>query len=120
VRRSTRALGRDGEALAATFLERRGYRIVARNLRIARGEIDLIAYDGAVLVFIEVKGRSGAAFGRGDEAVGARKRAQLGRLATAYLAQRRLSEQSCRFDLVTVDWSAATPRIDLIPNAFEA
>lgn len=120
MRAGTRALGRDGEALAERFLERRGYRVVARNLRIARGEIDLIAYDGAVLVFIEVKARRGAAFGRADEAVGARKRAQLGRLASAYLAQRRLAEQLCRFDLVTVEWSGAEPRIELIPNAFDA
>ena len=84
------------------YLKRRGLVILARNLRSRLGEIDLLARDGATLVFIEVKSRRGhwrrSARGRGRWPEAAR----LVRLALGYLAARRLGEQSCRFDVVGV------------------
>ena len=64
-----RQIGTEEEALAAEFLEGRGYRIVERNFRCRLGEIDLIARDGSVLVFIEVKYRKTGAYGDPAEAV---------------------------------------------------
>lgn len=91
---SRRALGRQGEEIAAEWLRSRGYTIVARNARTAevRGEIDLIALDGGALVFVEVKTLSAAALA-GPEvpalAVGHRKRAKLRSLALAWLRENR-------------------------------
>lgn len=104
------ALGRDGETHAARYLTTRGYRIVARNVRAARVEIDLIARRGRMLVFVEVKARraTGAdGFGRhggAAEAVDARKQARLRRGAQAWLAsnpEERARAHRVRFDVIT-------------------
>jgi putative endonuclease len=83
-------LGRRGENLVARELERQGWRIVARNARVAgiRGELDLIAIEGDALVVVEVKtGRAGARSGPGSmlEMVGPRKRLKLRQLASAWM-----------------------------------
>jgi putative endonuclease len=106
-RESTRGVGEAGEAAAVRFLRRRGLVILARNLRSRLGEIDLLAQDGATLVFVEVKARRGPAGDPPEAAVDARKRARLGRLALGYLAARRLGERSCRFDVVGVSLDEA-------------
>ena len=101
-------LGRSAEALVATRLQRAGWLIVARNVRVSeiRGEIDLIAVDGGALVFVEVKARS-AGSAAGPEtpamAVGARKRAKLRSLAAAWLRDRGYDvprHRVLRFDVV--------------------
>ncbi len=119
-RRATRPLGQWGEETAARFLEARGFRILARNVRFRLGEIDLIARDGTTLVFIEVKSRIR---GWGDPpqvGVDSRKRARLIRLALAYLARRRTLDGPSRFDVVAVtrDPVSGAPTIDYFPNAF--
>lgn len=81
------ALGRRGEELAARWLERRGLAIVDRNWRCARGEIDIVARDGDVLAFIEVKTRSGHGAGHPLEAVTARKLGRLRRLVPAWFRE---------------------------------
>lgn len=101
-------LGRDAERLVAERLIRTGWRIVARNVRVAelRGEIDLIAVDGPALVFVEVKARrAGSALGPETPAmaVGARKRAKLRSLAAAWLRERGYDvprHRDLRFDVV--------------------
>jgi len=98
----TRLLGQTGEAAAVQFLKRRGYVILARNLRSRLGEIDLLVQDGATLVFVEVKARRGVAGDPPQAGVNARKRLRLVRIALGYLAARRLGEQRCRFDVVGV------------------
>jgi putative endonuclease len=105
--RATRAVGEAGEAAAASFLERRGLVILARNLRSRLGEIDLLARDGSTLVFVEVKARRGVPGDPPEAAVGPRKRARISRLALGYLAARRLGERSCRFDVVGVSLDEA-------------
>ena len=74
-----RALGASGEALAARHLERRGCRILERNVRCGRGEIDLVAIDGGTIVFVEVKGNRGRRFGAPEEMVTSAKQRQLRR-----------------------------------------
>ena len=84
------------------------------------GELDLVAEDHGVLVFVEVKGRSTEAFGGALLAVNRRKQAKLVKLASQYLAQRHLSDKLCRFDVVLVQGrSSADGRIEHIQNAFE-
>jgi putative endonuclease len=108
-------LGRSAEALVAARLERAGWLIVARNARPSevRGEIDLIALDGAALVFVEVKARRAGSI-PGPEtpamAVGARKRAKLRGLAAAWLRDRGYDvprHRDLRFDVVGLRVDAA-------------
>jgi putative endonuclease len=103
---STRAIGQTGEAAAVQFLRRRGLVVLARNLRSRLGEIDLLARDGATLVFVEVKARRGESGDPPAAGVDGRKRARLVRLALGYLAARRLGEPPCRFDVVAVSLDA--------------
>lgn len=99
---SRRALGQAAEDAAAMFLADAGLRVVERNVRFARGEIDLVCRDGDAWVFVEVKCRR---TWRGDgpaAAVSWHKQDRLTRLASLYLSHRRLGSARCRFDVVAV------------------
>ena len=112
--------GQAGESAAEEYLRRKGYRIVARNLRFPLGELDLVAEDGQVLVFVEVKARRTDAFGGAIHAVHHRKQEKLIQLAAQYLARHHIKDRLCRFDVVLLQGSDATvPQIDHIQNAFE-
>ncbi|MEW6338010.1 MAG: YraN family protein [Acidobacteriota bacterium] len=115
-----RSRARRGESLAAAWLRLKGYRIEARNWRCAAGEIDLIAWDGDTLVFVEVKARAGRTAGAPEEAVDRRKQERLVRLAEIYLS--RLGDQApeCRFDVIAVEGSGALPRLRHLKAAFRA
>jgi putative endonuclease len=113
--------GQDSELMAEQFLLAKGYRIVARNLRTQLGELDIVAEDHGVLVFIEVKGRATEAFGGALLAVDRRKQAKLVKLASQYLARYHLSDRPCRFDVVLVQGLPAQGgRIEHLQNAFDA
>ncbi|MGE5191612.1 MAG: YraN family protein [Deltaproteobacteria bacterium] len=114
-------LGDKGERLAARYLRRLGYKILARRYRTAMGEIDLIAREGACIVFVEVKTRRSDAAGQPHEAVDAYKQAQLTRLALAFLKRYRLLDQPARFDVISIVWegAGAEPQIVHYRNAFE-
>jgi len=121
-------LGKLGEAYAAAYLEQLGYRLVAanftlpvgRNLRdaVVTAEIDLIAYDGETLCFVEVKTRASDWFAPPQVNVDLRKRRQIARAARAYCRLFDLEDQSCRFDVVTVVLPSDrdAPRIELLRN----
>jgi putative endonuclease len=94
------SLGAAGEDAAVAELTRLGYRIVARNVRLPGGEIDAIARDGDVVVFVEVKARRGRSHGSAISAVDARKRAKLRSMAADYL-QIVAPRAQMRFDVVT-------------------
>ena len=113
-------MGRRGEAVAAQFLRKQGMQVVAQNVRCPLGEIDLVARDGATLVFVEVKSRSGGAYGLPQEAVTRAKQRRLTRLAWWYLKTHRLQEHPARFDVVAVTWQGTDPQVTWIANAFEA
>lgn len=113
-----RWLGQQGEDVAARFLRRQRYAIVERNFRCAQGEIDIIAVERAVIVFVEVKTRRHGAFGDPVEAVDRRKRQRILRVAETYLARHALEDRDARFDIVEVWWSADGPRCHLIRDAF--
>jgi putative endonuclease len=109
-------LGKTGEDLAAAELERRGYAIVARRYRTRYGEIDIVARDGDTLVFVEVKVRATAEYGRAVEAVTRSKQRRVVRMAEDYLARQTLTSVACRFDVVAIDGAD----LALVPNAFDA
>lgn len=111
--------GRRGERLAAAFLERAGHRIVERNYRTPRGEIDLITEDGDDLVFVEVRLRSGAGYGGPAASVTPEKRRRLIRAAARYLADGEGADRACRFDVVAIVVSGDHHRIDHHRNAFD-
>ncbi|MEW6427033.1 MAG: YraN family protein [Thermodesulfobacteriota bacterium] len=113
-------LGIAGEDAAVRHLRRCGYTIVARNFKGGGCEVDVVARDGATLVFVEVKTRSGLGFGHPAEAVTARKRQQIERAALAWLATHGGGEPPVRFDVVAVLWEGDSPKIELIRNAFES
>jgi len=120
VNREPRTFGQDAEWEAERYLRRKGYRILQRNVRSPRGELDLVTQNGDVLVFVEVKARRTAAYGGASYAVDGRKQARLIRLAADYLAHHRLRTRSCRFDVVLL--KSGAPRraeIEHIENAFE-
>jgi putative endonuclease len=114
-------LGEWGEDCACRELRRRGYAILERRYRTRLGEIDIVARDRGVLVFIEVKARRSTTRGTPADALTAHKQRKLLTLAAFYLASRRLSEVPCRFDVVTVSVSpdAAAPRVEVLRDAFD-
>jgi putative endonuclease len=118
--RDRQALGLAGEDLACRELERRGYEILARRYRRRGGEVDIVAREGATTVFVEVKTRDGLAFGAGGEAVSAFKRRRLTRMAHDYIARHGLDGRPCRFDVIAIEVSGPSPRIEIYPNAFDA
>ena len=101
-------LGISGENTAVEELERRGYAILARRYRTARGEIDIVAEDGDTLVFIEVKVREIDDCGTAAEAVTRHKQRRLGRMALDYLARNDVADRPCRFDVVAIDAGVVT------------
>ncbi len=118
-RGSRQCLGRAGEEAAVQALCAAGYRIVERNVRLRRGELDVIAEEAGDLVFVEVKTRRSSTFGTPAESVGPRKRHALARLAAGYLARRGLGDRACRFDVVEVRVDASGgQRVEILRDAF--
>ena len=117
----SRLRGRWGEALAAEFLRRKGYRIIASGWRCRFGELDLVAEGGEFLCFIEVKLRGGERFGTGAEQVDRRKQERLRTTAELYL-QQHPSPLQPRFDVVEIlapqGMATKRPGIRQIENAF--
>ncbi len=95
------AEGKWAEDIACGYLRSLGYLIVARNWRWRGGEVDIVAKDGGTLVFVEVKGRRGSAYGAPEEAVDLRKRRHLWRTALAFLGE-KAGKVPVRFDVLAV------------------
>lgn len=111
--------GRMGEDLAHSYLRRRGCRVVARNYRTrsGAGEIDLIAWHKATLLFVEVKTRSTTEFGRPEQWVDAEKRARILIAARDYARRANVDFERARFDIVSV---ILHPRVEVewLPDAY--
>lgn len=112
------ALGSGGERAAADFLRARGYLILERNFRGRGGEIDLIALDGGVLVFVEVKVRRTLSRGAPIEAVTAAKQARVRTAAQQYLTFSGRVFERIRFDVIAVMKTAKTTDITHLKAAF--
>ena len=113
------SLGKRGEDLACEELERRGYTIVDRRFRTRCGEIDIVARDAGVLVFVEVKTRSGGNFGTPFESVTWKKRQRLSRMAASYVFLKRIADVPCRFDVIAILEEKGAHKIELVRGAFD-
>lgn len=124
---STKHIGDRGEAIAAAYLEQAGYRILERNYRFERAEVDLVCFHPAPdtergeLVFVEVKTRSGLGFGAPEEAVTEEKQERIVHASQAYLYERRLEGAPVRFDVIGIVLNVGSdPDIEHFENAFWA
>ena len=95
-------LGLKGEQKAVEYLNSQGMSILQRNFRCPSGEIDIIAEDKGTIVFVEVKTRSNDIFGLPQEAVDYHKQKKLVHIAALYLQKKKLLNQSCRFDVISI------------------
>jgi len=116
------SLGRRGEEVAAGYLKRQGYQILARGDRSKLGELDLVARQGRTIVFVEVKTRQSVEAGHPAEAVSPAKQRRLTRLAITFLKRYGLLEHPARFDVIAVVWpeGQGEPAIEHFQDAFEA
>jgi len=125
----TLTLGQLGEKYAAAYLEQLGFRLVAANFTVPVGrnrqhavinaELDLIAYDGSILCFVEVKTRASEWFATPEVNVDKRKRRQVARAAREYLRMFGIEDEPYRYDVVTVileGTSASCPQIEVLKN----
>jgi putative endonuclease len=109
-----------GERLAAKFLSRAGYSVLARKYRCKSGEIDIIAKDKDTLVFVEVRSRTYTEYGLPSESIDHRKQEHIKRAASEFLKRFDLFDYNCRFDCVSVlfDNKFKLKQIELIKDAF--
>lgn len=121
-RSEPKPLGVRGESLAARYLKRRRYIIVARGQRDNLGELDLVAIDRQTVVFVEVKTRRSSDKGHPADAVHEEKQRRLTRLALAYLRRHDLLDNPARFDVIAIVWpddSKKPSSVEHFKNAFE-
>ncbi len=112
------SLGKEGEELAVSFCRKKGYKVLEKNYKTAFGEIDIIARDGEIIVFIEVKTRADDTFGYPFEAVDARKREKIRRVALCFMKKFR-REVPARFDVLSISFEDGNKRVEHIIDAFE-
>lgn len=121
---SNQQTGRLGEDLAVAYLEERGYRLMERNYRFLREEVDIICFeptprdDGGVIVFVEVKARRGGGYGAPEAAVDEAKQQAILRVAESYLHERRLIPSPVRFDVIAIRLDASPPAVEHFKYAF--
>jgi len=112
-------LGRRGEDLALEYLQGLGYRLQTRNYRFRGGELDLVMFDGPVLVFVEVRSRTSLQHGTPLETIDFKKRRQIEKTAGLFLAREKINPATpCRFDAVAVEFCGDAPHIVHVKNAF--
>lgn len=109
---------RTGEDAAARFLQKKGFRILARNWRIRMGELDIVAMKKRLIVFVEVKTRVRDLVLLPEDSVGWQKQNRIKRLAEAFLAYGKHDFESCRFDVISVIAAPSGPQIRHIEDAF--
>jgi len=108
VNNAKQLLGREGER----------YKVIERNYRCRGAELDLIVLDRRVIVFVEVKTRTGHGFGSPFEAVEFRKQQKMIQAAQYFLNEKKLYQRDARFDVVGISWPAGEPVVEHIENAF--
>lgn len=112
--------GQAAEAAAERYFRQQGYRILDKNVRVGKGELDLVVSQGDTIVFVEVKARRTREFGGAVHAIDQRKQQQLIRLAALYRAKHHFTQRNCRFDVIVYQ-GGLDPAFPLehIENAFE-
>jgi len=113
-------LGRQGEDAAARYLEKNNYQILCRNYSCKLGEIDIVARERDVIVFVEVRSRSSDNYGFPQESITSRKKVKLRQLALHYLKSAGMTNANCRFDVIAVqlDGEGMLKKLEHIENAF--
>ena len=116
-----RWFGNRSERAASKFLRKLGYRILARNVNLPTGELDIVALDGRTLVFVEVRSTERGDTCRPTESVDAVKQRKLTDAALTFLQKHHLLDYPARFDVIAVSWPAEArePRVVHFPSAFE-
>ena len=115
-----KSLGKQGEELAASYLQKcQNYRILQRNYRCVFGEVDIVAKDGDVLTFIEVRTRKSEDYGNPKESITKRKQDQLSKVALDFINRHNVNHVKARFDVVAAYLLPQKEQIELIKNAFE-
>ena len=116
-----KAIGATVEHAALEFLQARGLELLARNVQVRGGELDLVMQDGASMVFVEVRYRADPAFGGGAASVDRGKRRKLVHAAQLFLARNpRLANAPCRFDVIAASGDPTAPQIEWLHDAFRA
>jgi putative endonuclease len=113
------SFGKQGEAFAASYLKGLKYKILETNYCCRCGEIDIIARDGSVLVFVEVKARRGTSYGPPQLSVTPFKQRQISKTALTYLLRNKLMEENARFDVIALVVRNGEPIVNHIKDAFE-
>ncbi len=111
-------LGRYGEELAREYLEEQGLNILETNYHFHHAEVDIIAEEGELLVFCEVKTRSNDEFGAPEQAITPLKAQQIRKVAGAYLTMHRIRGRQCRFDVIGIMVRSGVARLNHLRNAF--
>lgn len=113
--------GERGEKLARDFLKKQGYKIVENNYRCRRGEVDIIAWDGDTLVFVEVRSKRNLACGSPEESITRTKQERLRLTAYHYLENNHLDDADWRIDAILVEMDALgnSTRLEHLQNAVE-
>lgn len=121
IKQTTYGKGRTAEDIAYKYLARQGLKLLARNYRSRRGEIDLIMSDKDIIVFIEVRSRKDSRTMNVIESIDSKKRARIIQTSQKYLQNDKDSRDNiCRFDIVLVKGQLEAAEIEWIKNAFEA
>lgn len=111
-------VGQEGENLATSYLQQKGYKILEQNWRFSRAEIDIIAMDGPIMVFVEVKTRSYDYYGRPEDSVDRKKEKLIADAGAAYMRKSH-HEWEIRFDIISIILpKTGEPSIDHFMDAF--
>ena len=110
--------GKEGEAMASKYLQKKGYKILLRNYRTKYGEIDIVAKRKKLIVFVEVKLRKGDSFGKGVDAINEYKIKRIRKTAEYYLFNNKIDDKDVRFDVISIDFKTNEYKIEHIEGAF--
>ncbi len=111
--------GRKGEELAVAYLESKGYTILERNYFFERSEVDLVAYEGQKIIFVEVKTRTGDGYGAPEDSITDQKRRNIFKASEAWLYERKMDGAPVRFDVISIrDTKQSAPDIKHFEGAF--
>ncbi len=114
-------IGFEGEKLAAKYLKRKGYKIIQTNYRCKLGEIDIVAEQNKIIVFVEVRTKHSEKLGLPQYSINTAKRGQISRAALCYIKEKKIVDQTCRFDVIAITFPSDSkePKLEHIENAFE-
>lgn len=114
-----KAFGNAGENIACKFLMQKGYKIIKRNYRFSKGEIDIIVQKDKTIIFVEVKARKNQNFGPAELAITSGKQKQIRKIAEAFLYENDFSDFDFRIDVIAINFESKSKySLNHIENAF--